>query len=88
MVVLRVGWGGPRRRSLQRNRDCRRVGLTHTARMADTRRVLLPVIIVLAAVWPLAGTQNPSGVMDSGRSSDVEKAYVPLALTTRVSETP
>jgi hypothetical protein len=56
--------------------------------MTHIRRLLLPFVIVFAAGLPLAGTQNPPVVLDSGRYSDAEKSYVPLALTTRVSEAP
>lgn len=62
--------------------------MAYTARMATMHRVPLALIVVLAAGLPLAGTQNPPVPMDSGRYSDAEKAYVPLARTTRVSEAP
>ena len=56
--------------------------------MADLRRLLLVPIILVAAGFPLAGTESQSAVQDTGRYSDAEKAYVPLALTARVSEAP
>lgn len=56
--------------------------------MADIRRLLLFLIIVLVAGLPLSGMQPQSAAPDTGRYSDAEKAYVPLALTAKVSEAP
>jgi hypothetical protein len=54
--------------------------------MPAPRLALVSVIVTLAAGLPLTGTQN--AVADSGRYSDAERAYVPPALTTKVSDAP
>jgi hypothetical protein len=56
--------------------------------MADLRRSFLFSTILLAAGMPLGGTQNQPAAQDAGRYSDAEKAYVPVALTTKISEAP